>query len=240
MLASYLYSSYQDDGGTLWVGTLGGGLNRLDSKGNGFMKYKNDPDNKYSLSDNSVSAIYKDRYGYIWVGTWGNGLNRTTIPCMDNNRNDLKFINYRSEQNNQSSAKQINFNLSSNIIQAIYEDAEGKLWIGTGVGLDLYNRDKNNFVSFNNDPNDQYSLSSNQVQSCILQDRNGNLWIGTWNGLNKISSEDVKNALRDPSSVKFIRYNYQPDNKYSLSDERVISAHEDGGVWVSPTPLLDT
>ena len=225
---------YQDNEGILWIGTLGGGLNKLDDGGDEFVHYKNDHKDKFSLSDNSISAIYKDMYGYMWIGTWGSGLNRTTIP-FDNffEKNNLKFINYKSEQTNQSPEKQKNHSITSNIIQAIYEDSEGKLWIGTGVGLDLYNRKKNSFISFINDPDNPYSLSSNQVQSCILQDRNGNLWVGTWNGLNKIPSDDVKNALINPSSVKFQRYNYKANNENSLSDERVISVFEDneGNLW---------
>ena len=225
---------YQDNEGILWIGTLGGGLNKLDDGGDEFVHYKNDHKDKFSLSDNSISAIYKDMYGYMWIGTWGSGLNRTTIP-FDNffEKNNLKFINYKSEQTNQSPEKQKNHSITSNIIQAIYEDSEGKLWIGTGVGLDLYNRKKNSFISFINDPDNPYSLSSNQVQSCILQDRNGNLWVGTWNGLNKISSDDVINALINPSSVKFQRYINKANNENSLSDERVISIFEDneGNLW---------
>lgn len=225
---------YQDNEAILWIGTLGGGLNKLDDGGDEFVHYKNDHKDKFSLSDNSISAIYKDMYGFMWIGTWGSGLNRTTIP-FDNffEKNNLKFINYKSEQTNQSLEKQKNHSISSNIIQAIYEDSEGKLWIGTGVGLDLYNRKKNSFISFINDPDSPYSLSSNQVQSCILQDRNGNLWVGTWNGLNKISSDDVKNALNNPSSVKFQRYIDKANNENSLSDERVISVFEDndGNLW---------
>lgn len=226
-------SIYQDGEGTLWIGTLGGGLNRMFNDGNGFTQYKNNPNDKYSLADNSVSAIFKDKYDYLWIGTWGGGLNRTTVPYKNYDREDLKFISYKSEQTDLSSGNQVNHSLTSNIIQAMCEDSDSNLWIGTGIGLDLYNRKENNFISFNNDPDNPNSLSSNQVQSCILQDRNGNLWVGTWNGLNKISADDVKNALSNPSSVKFKRYNFQADNLNSISDERVISAYEDeeGNLW---------
>ncbi|MEJ2507542.1 MAG: two-component regulator propeller domain-containing protein, partial [Ignavibacteriaceae bacterium] len=224
---------YQDDLGTLWIGTLGGGLNKLDAKDGKFIHYINDPDDEYSLSDNSISAIFKDRYNYIWVGTWGSGLNRTVKPYKNSEHNNLKFVHYTNEQNNQTTGNQVNNSLSSNIIQAIYEDSNGNLWIGTGVGLDLFNREQNNFISFKFDPDNPNSLSSNQVQSCILQDRNENLWIGTWNGLNKISSGDVKKALVDPASVKFHRYTYEAGNNNGLSDERVISIYEDknGNLW---------
>jgi len=224
---------FQDDEGILWIGTLGGGLNRYVPNSNKFFHYKNHPDNKFSLSDNTVSAIYKDSYGYIWVGTWGGGLNRTLKLYNDLNPNDLKFINFRNEDLDLQVAGVTNQSLSSNIIQAIYEDSKRRLWIGTGAGLDIYDRKKNEFINFTNDPGNPNSLSSNQVQSCLLEDRNGNLWVGTWNGLNKISALDLENAVPDPASVKFKRYRFQPGNQNSLSDERVISAFEDakGNLW---------
>ncbi len=219
-------SIYQYGENILWIGTLGGGLNILNMKNNEFLHYKNNPNDKYSLSDNSVSSIFRDKYGYIWIGTWGGGLNRTASPVKNSNYNNLKFINYRNEQTDSRS-------ISSNIIQAIYEDSEGRLWIGTGTGIDLYEREKNKFINFTYDPDNPNSLSSNQVQSCILQDRNGNLWIGTWNGLNKLTVSDLENAMLNPSSVKFKRYKFQPGNQNSLSDERVISVYEDvdGNLW---------
>jgi len=217
---------YQDESGILFIGTLGGGLDIFNRDKNQFFHYKNDPDDKFSLSDNSVSAIYKDSKGFVWVGTWGGGLNRSVVPVKNHYYENLQFINFRNDQYNPGS-------LSSNIIQAIYEDSEGKLWIGTGTGVDLYNSRKNEFINFTNDPENPGSLSSNQVQSCILQDRNGNLWIGTWSGLNKLSASDVRNALSNPSSVKFRRYSFRSDIQTSISDERVISAYEDnkGNLW---------
>ena len=216
---------FQDEEGIVWIGTLGGGLNRLDIKTDKFFFYKNNPIDKFSLSDNSVSAIYKDRLGYLWVGTWGGGLNKTTLPLKEKSDN-LKFINFKNESS-------ISTGLSSNIIQAIFEDSDGRLWIGTGTGLDLYNGEKNQFIKFTNDPDDSNSLSSNQIQSCIIEDRGKNLWIGTWNGLNELPAEKIGYALNNPELVKFKRFSFQPDNQNSLSDERVISAFEDneGNLW---------
>ena len=222
-------SIYQDDGGTLWIGTLGGGLNRFEPGSNKFLHYENHTGDKFSLSDNTISAIYKDSHGFLWIGTWEGGLNRTIKPYKNLVSRNLKFIHYK----NGISKKVRNQNLSSNLIQIVYEDSKKRLWIGTGAGLDLYDRKKNGFINFTNDPNNSNSLSSNQVQSCILEDRNGNLWIGTWNGLNKISSSDLINVFKDPASVKFERYRFRQDNPNSLSDERIISAYEDkeGNLW---------
>src|SRR5690606_16307567 len=147
---------YQDKDNNLWIGTLGGGLNILDIKGDKFYYYKNNPNDKSSLSDNSVSAIYMDREGFIWVGTWGGGLNRSINPVK--NLSKIKFINYTINSNN-------NNNLKSNIVQSVYEDSKGRIWIGTGTGLSLYIKEKNVFINFINDLYDSTTISSNQVQS---------------------------------------------------------------------------
>ncbi|MEJ2614669.1 MAG: two-component regulator propeller domain-containing protein, partial [Ignavibacteriaceae bacterium] len=215
---------YKEDNGTLWVGTLGGGLNKLEPSSSKFIHYKNAPPDKYSLSDNSVSAIFKDSYGYLWIGTWRGGLNRSVLPLSKTSGN-LKFKHYKNEPSNPNS-------LSNNLIQSIFEDSGKRLWIGTGIGLNLYNRKNDNFIIFKNNPYNPNSISEDQVQSCIIQDRNGNLWVGTWNGLNKLTFAELNNVLNNPSSVKFIHFR-NTQNNLGLSDDRVISAYEDqdGNLW---------
>ncbi len=221
---------YQEQNGTLWIGTLGGGLNRLNPNTNRFIKYKNNHNDKYSLSENSISAICEDSYGYLWVGTWGNGLNRS----LKNNNNDkLKFKYYTYEQNSSRIQGNLQNGISNNIIQAIYEDSDKNIWIGTGGGLNLYNRKNDSFIKFVQIPNDPSSLSGDQVQSCIHEDKDGNLWIGTWDGLDMIATNQRKNALANPSAVKFKSYRFNKNNPQGLSDDRVISMYEDknGDLW---------
>ena len=227
---STIRAIYQEPNGTLWIGTLGGGLNKLNPNGDKFIKYKNDHNDKYSLSDNSISAIFKDSYGYFWVGTWGNGLNRT---LSNSNTENLKFKNYSYDQTSAVIHPVIQNGISNNIIQAIYEDSDRNLWIGTGGGLNLYDRKNDSFIKFVQIPNDSSSLSGDQVQSCIHEDKDGNLWVGTWDGLDMIPNNLRKNALSNPSAVKFKSYRFNKSNVNGLNDDRVISMFEDqkGNLW---------
>ena len=64
---------------------------------------------------------------------------------------------------------------------AIYQDHEGFLWVGTDAGLKRF--DGNRCDIYRNDELDPESLSNNGVIS-LLCDSKGRMWIGTANGLN--------------------------------------------------------
>ena len=70
---------YEDNTGDLWVGTNGGGLDKVVRSDNEetpltFIHYKNDPDDPTSISDNSIFSIYEDSKGELWIGTVNGGI----------------------------------------------------------------------------------------------------------------------------------------------------------------------
>ncbi len=215
-------SVFQDKSGILWIGTLGGGLNKLDLKKNKYTHYIFQSRNSFSISNNSVSSIFRDSYGTLWIGTWGGGLNKV---IGSGSEDIIRFEHYLHNPANV-------YSISNNIVQSIYEDTKGRLWIGTGIGLDIFDRKSGKFFSYISNPQDPTSISENQIQSCIKEDRNGNLWIGTWNGLNKLDLSKV--PLKPPyDKLSFVHYTHIADDQYSLSDNRVISVHQDnsGNLW---------
>src|SRR5687768_10333968 len=58
---------YQDRKGFIWIGTAEG-LNKYD--GYTFTKYKFDPLDPFSLSQNLIYTIFEDKEGFIWLGTY--------------------------------------------------------------------------------------------------------------------------------------------------------------------------
>ena len=66
---------HQDGDGTVWVGTLGGGLRRLTPGVAQPRIYEADPDDPGSLSGDDVSGLFEDRQGVLWVATYS-GLDR--------------------------------------------------------------------------------------------------------------------------------------------------------------------
>lgn len=67
---NFIYTTYQDKMGFLWIGTHDG-LNRYD--GYGFKKFKHDAADSNSLPDNTIYSICEDGQGNLWMGT-GAGL----------------------------------------------------------------------------------------------------------------------------------------------------------------------
>ena len=195
----------QDNKGFMWFGTEDG-LNRYD--GYKFKIYRHDPENPYSISDNSIWAIYEDSYGELWIGTF-NGLNRY-IRAKD------EFVRYQNDPQNPES-------LSDNIIWTIFEDSFGNLWIGTDKGgLNLFDRATESFTNYTHDKNNDSSLISNSVIS-ILEDNIGNFWVGTFSGLSRFNREQEK----------FYHYVNEPDNPNSLKNNEIAVIYEDrsGVLW---------
>lgn len=63
---------YVEPDGTLWVGTVEGGLNRKEPGSGLFTHYTAQ---NSGLSHNSVAALAADKKGGLWIGTWAQGVN---------------------------------------------------------------------------------------------------------------------------------------------------------------------
>ncbi len=86
----------------------------------------------------------------------------------------------------------INEGLSQSVVNCIFQDSKGYIWIGTQNGLNRFNGETFDVYSYN--PADTSSISNNWIYT-IAEDTNGNLWIGTKGGLN-IYRENNNNFKR--------------------------------------------
>ena len=111
------------------------------------------------LSQNNVYWILQDYKGFMWIGAWYRGLNRY-------DGFNIKF--YLPDPADSTS-------LLGSRVYIIFSDSKNNLWIGTDKGLNLYNREKDNFIHFKHTdiPNGFTSVTS------IEEDKNGILWIAT-------------------------------------------------------------
>lgn len=166
---NFVMTIVQDKVGAIWLGTFGGGLNRLDPDKQKFMVYKNDPKIQSSLTKNDVLSILEDRSGSLWIGTHlGKGLSKLE-------HNTIKFKQINKDVNG------IN-GLNDDVVWAIEGDETSALWIGTYKGgLNKYDLKSKKFSYYTSDSHIAGSISDNHIRS-ILDDGNGFLWIGTYSG----------------------------------------------------------
>ena len=195
---------FADSKGIIWLGTNGGGLDRLDPETEIFTHFRHKPSDSTSISNDLISVILEDHQGMIWVGTEGSGLN-----CLDPKTG--KFTRYKHNPNDSTS-------LSHDEVRALYEDRNGTLWVGTGFpytgdekwkkgGLNCFNTVDKNFKRFLHDPKDQSSLIDNRIWT-IYEDSKGKFWVGTaGDGLHTMNR---KNGT-------FERHRYNAGNPNGLS-----------------------
>jgi ligand-binding sensor domain-containing protein/signal transduction histidine kinase len=190
-------SIFADNDGTIWIGSLGNGLNHFDHETRLFTLFRHDPDNPGSLSNDTVTSILRDSDGILWIATH-QGLDQF-------NPETKEFIHFRHRDDDSTS-------LSSNQVRIIYEDKQGTLWIGTGSpyasdgggihvgGLNRMDKSTGHFTRYRNDQDDPESLLSNKV-SAIFEDDQGTLWVGSLGGLHKMNREEgtFERLIYDPA-----------------------------------------
>ena len=71
--------------------------------------------------------------------------------------------------------------LNGDVVQTVFSDSSGRIWVGTQTGLLLYNSETDQFDRHLHDPANPSSLASNYVLS-IYEDRSGLIWVGTRGG----------------------------------------------------------
>ena len=189
----------------IWIGTLGGGLNRYNRETDDFTRYPRSLDDPYNLRNSSVWAICVRRSGTIW------------FSAHSSLSQGVYVLDPQTGQVNPVIHDTINpGHINSIHTRSICEDRSGDIWTGNAKGLHKFNAAKGSFLHYRNDPGDPYSISNDTVIS-IFEDRSGTLWIGTCNGLNQFDSE----------SEQFIRYIHEPDNPNSLNGNFIGAIIED-------------
>lgn len=163
---------YIDSSSIMWLAIFGGGLNSLDLKKNiienpKFTKYKHNPNDSTSLSDDRAYTVYEDRNKDLWVGTFGGGINKFNKRTQSFERFVNNPIDPKSLQNDK--------------VLCLYEDVLRNFWVGTyGSGLIKFDRNLKQFIQYGS----QNGIDADVVYG-ILEDDNFNLWLSTSNGIYK-------------------------------------------------------
>ena len=134
------------------------------------------------ITQYGITSLLKDKEGFIWIGTFGDGVYKY---------NSIEFINYNQEFRSDKNS------LNSSIVHTIHEDLEGNIWIGTDQGLNLYNK---NLDDFNNSFSDLTKKKEKFPIHSIINYEKDIFLLGTHgNGLFKF---DKKNFKYEPVTFK--------------------------------------
>ncbi len=161
------------------------------------------------LATGYIHHILQDHKGFIWIGT-DHGLNRF---------DGYSFQTYLKDRNDPGS-------LYNDMITALFEDDEGRLWIGNTSeegGLQIYNKEKDNFTRVLPHPDIHLDNGQNNIRA-IMQDSSGNIWLGTNNGILIFNPDADKREFRQfkpqsaaPSGI----LNGNIDNLYTDSKQNL-------------------
>jgi ligand-binding sensor domain-containing protein/signal transduction histidine kinase len=169
----------EDRSGNLWIGFYEGGIVRL----------RNGHFDVFTLKDGIpagfIRAIHLDATGRLWIASSDGGVARVDDP----NQEHPNFIIYSKKQG-----------LSSDLITSVTEDQWGRIYFGTGIGVDRLDP-ATGLVK-------RYTTADGLANSYVnvsYRDRNGALWFGTLQGLSKLVLDTDKQIQPPPILIQSIR-----------------------------------
>jgi len=186
----------------LWIGTFQHGLDVLDLRSG--KKLKHYDSRSHHFKTNFIYCLRSTRSGDVLAAT------NQGIYLYDKKRDDFYPLG----------------NLPETFYTYIFEDDQGKLWIGSSVeGLFVYDPVNGQISNYKYHPNEKNSLADNRV-TWIHQDKRHDIWVSTESGLCKY----------DKNSSAFLRYTTAND----LPGNMIFAMLEDksGNFWVSTSKGL--
>lgn len=249
-----VYSLYEDPSGILWVGTNGGGIQRIIPGWERFDLWSNRGE-KSPYTEGNIQGIFQDRNKDIWVSIYNKGLDRL-------NQNG-EFLGHYSHDTSDPHS------ISDDLVQFVFQDSRGRIWVGTNTRLNRYIPETDSFVS-NRESLGLELPEEDIIVFSIEEDDKGQLWLGTYNQgmicfssegrlLQRFSRDDgsglsdnlirrllissdgtlwagTNNGLNryDPESKTFKAYYHNQDNLEGLSSDEIHDLFEDhrGTLWI--------
>lgn len=217
---NYVYSIIQDNTGIIWIGTYGGGINKVLNRTGSKLTCNHYNTENSNILSNEIRQIFQDKNKRIWFATTY-GLN------LLNNNSD-EFISFIHDSSNPKS-------LSYNDVVHIYEDSQNRIWFGTFGGGVNYLIDSVDHMSGFNHLTVEDGLINNAVIG-ITGDGLGNIWFSTQNGIsrynpdnNKFHNFDINNGL--------VCSDFSENTSISLKAGKLVFGNTSGLLLVTPDEI---
>lgn len=199
----------EDQTGTIWISTLGGGLAKYNSASNSFETIPANPNKKDTPYSNEIHSVYTDSRGTIWLG-YKNGFS-TFSPIAQNFHHSISGnadLPYMGE------------------IYGFTETANGTVWATThSEGLLEIDPVQGYIRSHTHNPDDPNSIVPGRLYRLITDNENY-IWIASENsGVSKFN----------PNTGVSVNFTHSPNDIQSLSSNKTTDVFQDahGDIWVA-------
>ncbi|MBM76947.1 MAG: hypothetical protein CL846_00550 [Crocinitomicaceae bacterium] len=164
------------------------------------------------LKNKVISSVFCESENSIWVGTKGSGL-----YSLNKIKGKYFIKNYVNSDYDLSS-------MSSDIINQIYKDFSGNIWVGTQYGVSYFDPLKQNFELISNSLDGQTVISDNNIWS-IFEETTQSALVGTRKGVSRI----------DFSSNTIFNYEFKSENilKEGSNDVWDIIVDDQNRIWTA-------
>jgi len=189
--------------GNIWIATEDAGVAIYDPEKQSFKHIFNIPQQGNTKISSNVHAITVGKEGNIWTGNFLGGVNKIDPKSY-------KIKNYTHINGDPKS-------LVHNFVFSLYTDSTNLLWVGTMVGVDCYDKSKNEFFRFKPD------LLSGKFIYDIFQDKQRNFWFCTYNAQGLYRYNQKKDEL----------IHFEKDSTAGINNNSFISHCVDsrGNIW---------
>jgi signal transduction histidine kinase/ligand-binding sensor domain-containing protein/CheY-like chemotaxis protein/AraC-like DNA-binding protein len=163
------------------VATDGAGILELNTNFGLIQQYKHNEDDNSTLSINGVYDLFVDNVNNLWVATYGGNVN-----YFNPEKNIFKTVKHQINNNN---------SISSSFSRSFLELKNGKIWIGTIDGINIWDKKNQIWQRLGKlNPN-----SSNEVILSMVEDGD-DVWVSSYNdGVYRINTQTFSKIKYSPT-----------------------------------------
>lgn len=201
---------FEDASGLLWVGTRFNGLYKVNLSRSKFSFIGEGKEDEWPMRSYNISSVFTDSHQSLWLGTLTSGL-----YMLDRSNKSLEHFVLNDQ----------NYRDGHDAVEALFEDKEANLWIGTNSGIYNLEANRQAIKEFHYTYDTRYTtlLRENRI-TAIAGDTADGIWFGTQFGLFRYAGGKMFSFFKGE------------DDKGLVSDEiSALCPDKKGGMWIGTT-----